>query len=89
MHLEKHVENMQINKYKFINIIKNKIKISLSPKHIPTKIIQVSDIPKTKSGKIVEITIKKIINNEKISNLSSLINPECLKEYVNRSELED
>ena len=61
--------------------IKNEIKRLLSPKHIPAKIIAMKDIPRTKSGKIVEITIKKIINNEKIDNLTSLSNPESLIEY--------
>jgi len=65
----------------FRNQIKNEIKKNLSPKHIPSKIISISDIPKTKSGKIVEMTIKKILNNEKINNLNSLSNPECLNEY--------
>ena len=59
----------------------------LSPKHIPAIILQVLDIPKTKNGKIVEITIKKIINNEEVTNLSSLANPDCLKDYSNRKEL--
>ena len=40
------------------------------------------DIPKTKSGKIVELTVKKIINNHKVENTSSLINPDCLNEYI-------
>ena len=66
---------------KLIEKIKIKIKTSLSPKHVPKKIFYVDDIPKTKSGKIVELTIKKIINKEKIKNLSSLINPECLSQY--------
>ena len=39
------------------------------------------EIPKTKSGKIVEMTVKKIINYEKIDNLNSLSNEECLEEY--------
>ena len=64
-----------------IKKIKDKIKLSLSPKHIPAKVIEVNDIPKTKSGKIVELTIKKIVNNEKITNLNSLYNPECIKEF--------
>ena len=63
-----------------LNNIRKQIKISLSPKHIPSVIIDINDIPKTKSGKIVELTIKKIVNNEKISNLRSLSNPECLDE---------
>jgi acetoacetyl-CoA synthetase len=61
--------------------IKDKIKNLLSPKHVPAKIFNIKDIPKTKSGKIVELTIKKIINNIDINNLNSLINPECLEEY--------
>ena len=61
--------------------IKDKIKKLLSPKHVPAKIFNINDIPKTKSGKIVELTIKKIINNENVHNLNSLINPECLEEY--------
>ena len=63
--------------------IKNEIKFNLSPKHIPSKIFNVSDIPKTRSGKIVELTIKKIINNKKIENLEILSNPNCLIEYQN------
>ena len=61
--------------------IRNEIKRLLSPKHVPAHIIAMKDIPKTKSGKIVEMTIKKIINNEKIQNFNSISNPECLKEY--------
>ncbi|HJO14140.1 MAG: acetoacetate--CoA ligase [Pelagibacteraceae bacterium] len=71
----------------FINIIKEKIKSNLSPKHIPAKIIDVSDIPKTKSGKIVELAIKKIVNNEKINNLNSIANPECLEEFRKKSQI--
>ncbi len=63
------------------NKLKNKIKIDLSPKHIPSKIYSVKEIPKTRSGKIVEILIKNLINGEKIENLGILINPDCLKEY--------
>ena len=80
------IENIKLD-YKLIDFIKNTIKDSLSHKHIPSKILQVSDIPKTKSGKIMELTIKKILNNEKITNLNSIINPECLDDYKNRREL--
>ena len=68
------------------SIIK-KIKSSLSPKHTPAKILQVSDIPKTKSGKIVELAVKKLINGEPVVNISSLINPESLESFKNRKEL--
>ena len=65
----------------FILKIRNQIKNLLSPKHIPAKMIQVQDIPKTKNGKIVELTVKRIINNELVLNLNSLANPESLLEY--------
>ena len=62
-----------------INFIKKKIKMNTSPKHVPHKIFQVPEIPKTKSGKIVELAVKKIIHGEKIENLQSLSNPNSLK----------
>ncbi len=63
------------------NKINSKIKFDLSPKHIPSKIFSVTEIPKTRSGKIVEILIKDLMNGKEISNLETLINPGCLKEY--------
>ena len=64
-----------------IKNIKLEIRTNLSPKHIPSKIFEVSDIPKTKSGKIVELSIKNIINGMEIENENALANPDCLKEY--------
>jgi len=61
--------------------INKQIKFNLSPKHVPSKIFPIKDIPKTKSNKIVELTIKKIINGETVKNLNILSNPDCLKEY--------
>ena len=81
-------KNKKLNN-ELINLIKCRIKILLSPKHVPSKILQVSDIPKTKSAKIVEITIKKILNNEEITNINSIINPKCLEDYINRKELQN
>ena len=63
------------------NKLISKIKEELSPKHVPSKIFSVSEIPKTRSGKIVEILVKKLINGEEISNLDVLLNPDCLKEF--------
>ena len=76
----KTLENVKLDNF-LINLIKSNIKKLLSPKHVPSDIIQVNDIPKTKSGKIVEITVKKIINKEKVENLNYLSNAECLNEY--------
>ena len=51
-------------------------------------IIQVSDIPRTKSGKIVETAVHKVINNLPIDNIAALENPKILEEYYNLNELE-
>ena len=48
---------------------------------MPTEIYSVKEIPKTRSGKIVEILVKNLINGKEIVNLEILINPDCLKEY--------
>ena len=64
-------------------IIKFEIRSNLSPKHVPSKLFQVRDIPKTKSGKIVELSIKNIINGYNVINRNALANPDCLKEYEN------
>ncbi len=61
-----------------INLIKKNIRKNCSPKHVPYKIIQVPEIPRTKSGKIVELAVKKAIHGEKIDNLQALANPNSL-----------
>ena len=67
--------------------IKQQIKRNVSPRHVPNKIIVVKDIPKTKSGKIVELAVKSTIEGNKIKNSEALINPEVLDEYKNLREL--
>ena len=67
--------------------IKKRIKLEASPRHLPSKIIQVSDIPKTKNGKIVELAVKNIIDGNKIKNKEALANPDILEEYKNIREL--
>ena len=64
-----------------INFIKRKIKMNTSPKHVPHEIFQVPEIPRTKSGKIVELAVKKAIHGEEIENLQSLSNPDSLKYF--------
>ena len=70
-----------------INQIKTKIREGASPRHVPTKIIAVNDIPRTKSGKIVELAVRDLIHNIQINNITALANPECLEEYKNIKEL--
>jgi acetoacetyl-CoA synthetase len=68
--------------------IKLQIKKNASPRHVPHKIIEVNDIPRTKSGKIVELAVKNMIEGNKIKNREALANPESLKEYINIKELQ-
>ena len=61
--------------------IRTFLKKQLSPRHVPWKIFQIQDIPRTKSGKNSEIIVKKILNNDKILNTDALANPKSLDEY--------
>ena len=61
-----------------IKIIKTRIRKNCSPKHVPAIIVKVPAIPRTKSGKIVELSVKKAIHGEKIDNLQALANPNSL-----------
>ena len=70
-----------------LKLIKSKIRKNCSPKHVPNIIIKVPEIPKTKSGKIVELAVKKIINGDKINNKEAISNPESLKYFENLPEL--
>ena len=79
--------------YNLNNEIKNKIKkairINASPRHVPSKIISISEVPKTKNGKLVELAVKQILEGEKIKNLEALANPDSLKQFKNIKELNE
>ena len=68
--------------------IAKQIRENTSPRHVPDLIIQVSDIPRTKSGKIVEIAVQKAIHGLPIENKSALENPQVLDEYHHHKELQ-
>ena len=67
--------------------IKKAIKINASPRHVPSKIISILEIPKTKNGKLVELAVKQSIEGYKIKNLEALANPDSLKQFKNIKEL--
>ena len=79
--------------YNLNNEIKEKIKKAIrseaSPRHVPSKIITISDIPKTKNGKLVELAVKQSIEGEEIKNLEALANPDSLKQFKNIKELNE
>jgi len=72
-----------------IKLIKDKIRAQTSVRHVPAKVIKILDIPKTKSGKIVELSVRDIINGRAAKNIGVLENPECLEEYENIEELKN
>lgn len=67
--------------------IRRIIRSNASPRHVPAKILQVAEIPRTVSGKIVEIAVRDTVNGKEVSNLGSLANPEALHYYRDRPEL--
>ena len=68
-------------------VIKMKIKKNCSPKHVPSLIVAVPEIPRTKSGKIVELAVQKIINGEELDNKEAIANPNSLNFFKNILEL--
>ncbi len=64
-----------------------KLRQNASPRHVPSKIIAVPDIPKTINGKTVEIAVRQIVHGEEVSQFTSLANPEALSYFKNRQEL--
>jgi len=67
--------------------IKARIKSGASPRHVPAKVIAVSDIPRTKSGKITELAVRDIVHGRQVKNQEALANPEALQLYVDLPEL--
>jgi len=70
-----------------INRIKKKIRDNATPRHVPDKVLQVADIPRTKSGKIVELAVREVVHGRPIKNIEALANPEALDGFRDRVEL--
>lgn len=70
-----------------IERIKQRIRDNTTPRHVPAKIVQVPDIPRTKSNKIVELAVRDIVHGRNVKNIEALANPEALEHFRNRVEL--
>ena len=66
----------------------SEIRQNTTPRHVPAKVIQVEDIPRTKSGKIVELAVRKIGHGEPVLNREALVNPEALDLFAKLPELD-
>ena len=67
--------------------IKSKIRSNLTPRHVPEKILVVSDIPRTKSGKITELAVRDVIHGRAVRNTEALANPRALDNFRDLPEL--
>jgi acetoacetyl-CoA synthetase len=67
--------------------IKRQIRAGASPRHVPARIVQVADIPRTKSGKITELAVRDVVHGREVKNREALANPEALELYKGIAEL--
>ncbi len=61
--------------------IKQQIRTGASPRHVPAKIVQIADIPRTRSGKITELAVRDVVHGRPVKNTEALANPEALELY--------
>ena len=67
--------------------IKETIRDNTTPRHVPAVILQVPEIPRTKSGKIVELAVRAVVHDRPVKNVEALANPEALEHFRQRPEL--
>ena len=67
--------------------IRQHIRTNTTPRHVPAKVVQVTDIPRTKSNKIVELAVRNVVHGREVANVEALANPEALEQYRDREEL--
>ena len=67
--------------------IRSTIRRNASPRHVPAKVVAVSDIPRTKSGKIVELAVREVVHGREVGNREALANPDALELYRDLPEL--
>ncbi len=70
-----------------VDRVKKRIRANCTPRHVPEKIIQVADIPRTKSGKITELAVRDIIHGRPVKNIEALADPDALGLYRDLPEL--
>ena len=67
--------------------IRSRVREGASPRHVPAKVVEVDQIPYTRSGKKVEIAVSKLLRGDPVTNRGSLANPESLDEIAAIDEL--
>ena len=64
-----------------------KIRANATPRHVPARILQVADLPRTRSGKLVELAVRDVVHGRPVTNRGALANPEALAHFEGREEL--
>ena len=67
--------------------IQSSLREQATPRHVPARVLQVTDIPRTRSGKITELAVRDVIHGREVANIEALANPEALEHFRNRPEL--
>ena len=67
--------------------VRTTIRQNATPRHVPAKIIQVPEIPRTLSGKIVELAVREVVHGRPVNNVDALANPEALEHFADLAEL--
>ena len=68
--------------------IRDQIRRNTTPRHVPARIVQVGDIPRTISGKVVELAVRNVVHGQPVKNTDALANPQALEQFRNRPELQ-
>jgi acetoacetyl-CoA synthetase len=68
---------------------RRRIRENTTPRHVPARIVQVTEIPRTKSGKIVELAVRDVVHGREVRNREALANPDALEQFRNRPELSE
>ena len=68
--------------------IRSHIRANATPRHVPARIVQVTDIPRTRSGKITELAVRDVVHGREVKNKEALANPEALDQFSDRPELQ-
>jgi acetoacetyl-CoA synthetase len=67
--------------------IKRQIRSNTTPRHVPARMVQVTEIPRTRSGKIVELAVRDVVHGREVTNREALANPDALEQFRDRVEL--
>ena len=69
--------------------IRTEIRTHTTPRHVPARIVQVPELPRTRSGKLVELAVRSVVHNETVANTEALANPEALLYFRDIPELQE